>query len=167
MRRERQFWQPPLDGSPTQSWAVGLALETKHVHIYSKETPAGTSVTSATSAVHRKGRGCLEWRCGFLEVRVCTQTCVSFTNRRQRVGISRTGALPAGAGLRHESPLSIFGCCPVCVVSQCQCQKEARAPSALPSSAFQCREEVIHFLIDTKSLCHLERALTEERANRS
>lgn len=116
MRRERQFWHPPLDGSTTQSWAVGLALETKHVHFYSKETPAGTSMTSATSAVHRKGRGCLEWCCGFLEVRVCTQTCVSFTNRRQSVGISRTGALPAGAGLRHESSFHIWLLSSLCSV---------------------------------------------------
>lgn len=113
MRRGPQFWHPPLDGSTTQSWVIGLARKTEHVHVYINETPAGISMTSTTSAVHEKGPEC-RWYCSVMEVCICTQICVSFTNttrdkEAERVEISLLGAL-------HDSSFHIWMFSSLCSV---------------------------------------------------
>lgn len=59
--------------------------------------------------------------CSFMEVRVCTQVCVSFTNgtcvkEAERVEISLIGALPVGAGLRYDSSFHIWMFSSLCSV---------------------------------------------------
>lgn len=113
--------------------------------------------TPTTSAVHETGTECLDDTVAVWEP-VLAHRSVSVSEIVYREWRSAVGApLLVGAGPRHDSSFHIWMASSLHSIPQSV--PEGRMSSiSIPSMAFQFRDEVIHFLIDTELLCHLERA---------